>query len=97
MNPPSVRLGARPRSFHCVIDFKGPKCGAVTSATFCSRLFDDAVNGCKAHGRQHRFQGLPTMGAIAQQAVTGGIDPSFDPGTGWPHQPIRWKDAWEIL
>jgi hypothetical protein len=97
INPPGVRLGARPRSFHCVLQFKGPKCGAVTAAVHCSRLFDDAVEGCKAYGRQHRFQGLPTMGALATQAVTGGVDPTLDPQTGWPRHPIRWKDAWELL
>lgn len=80
MNRKGQTVGGLPVTLRCTHTFKdGIHCTAVSAATFCSHVLDDAVQGCLAYDRQYEFSGVPVL---APRAAAINDDP-FSNGNGW--------------
>lgn len=98
-----------PVTQRCRHVYKGPGCDSADESPTCSRIFDDAVNGCAAKdpapritdpavtNNQPSFGGVPPLSASEDATPTTGL-PVTLPRNGWPidYDPDdpRLRNAW---
>lgn len=86
-----------PITQRCRHVYKGPGCESPDTSPTCSRIFDDADNGCAAKdpapritdvsvtNNQPSFGGVPPLNVTAEATPTSGLPPVTRlPSNGWP-------------